>query len=286
MAPLVKGEKIVRTFDCTVKGVDEKNYTVTVLVSDGSIDRSGEAILPSAWVKRIGDYLANPLFCWGHPLTSEDPQPEDVIGCAEEVTVTEQGLICRFRYAVEDNPKAAFIFRMVKAGYLKAFSIGALVWDFVCMWDGEEMISKLPVGHQEAIKSGECWSVVTDAELLEVSQVIAGCNRSALIKAASASGFDARQLFENRQPRQAQPRKKEAAVLVVATADTAPAPDQATEEPATAEPDAPAVAELEPEQTPVDSTEQLTEDQQFEAMLEEYPELAEALFELLEDLLL
>lgn len=272
----LEGERITRTFEAVIKSIDEENHTVEVCVSDASLDRHEEIISLSAWAKRLKSYLENPILCWGHPLSPyKNAGPEDLIGKALWVEVRADGLWCKFQYAVKENPRAALIWALVSGGYLKAFSIGAIVWACVYCWDDDEAMANLTAAEREALKSGACWCVITDAELLEVSQVFVGSNRSALARAMQA-GLVTREVAKSLiggPVMQVQPAKKDAA-------DAAATPAA----PAEAQPAAEAAQEAAAPATVEESA--ADESAQFEKLMNDHPEFAKAFGDLVGDLFL
>lgn len=178
--------KTFKSFGFTVKSLDEKNYTVEAIVSTASADRHGEVILPSAFTKHLDLYRTNPILAWSHPLNAmcETPGPEKLIGRAVDIAVKEEGLWCKFKYAVEENETAALCWRMMKGGFLRAFSIGGLPVDSVDSNSPPEKRATLPMELREKLLSGEVSKVYTEIELVEVSHCFVGANRDALVSAA------------------------------------------------------------------------------------------------------
>lgn len=274
------GSRIDRTFDCEIRAIDEASYTVEVIVSDASIDRHEEIILPSAYLARIAHYLANPILCWGHPLSKEEADPEDCIGKALAVEVRPEGLWCKFQYAVDANDRAALIWRLVSGGYLKAYSIGGIVHDCVCAWDGEEDLIKLPPAAREALAAGLCWCVITDIELIEVSQVFVGSCRSALLKAIREGAISMKSLKGMLPAAPTGPTADKAASVAQKSESDPVDPAPAADADPPAEDPAPDPAPAAPAATP-----EPTEEEQFEALLDESPELAKAFAEFVMELL-
>jgi len=272
--------RVKKTFEATIKGINVDDYTVDVEVSDGSIDRDEEIILPSAYVARLGSYLANPILCWSHPLCSEEPEPEDCIGKALSVSVTGNALACKFQYAVEENEKAALIWRLVSGGYLKAFSIGALVYDYVSFWDAPEDIAALGGAAGEALRTGQVWRVITDCELVEISQVLVGSNRNALIRAFKSEKMGPMNSLKSLFTRGLPPSKK-AKDKVNCSIEC---PECGNECPDGCEECPECGYVFDSVQAPKSLKKSSpSEDEQFEALLNENPELAEAFLEIVEE---
>lgn len=175
---------ITKQVEVRVKSVDTENFTVDADVSDESVDRHGEIILLSAWPKRLGEYLKNPLLCWQHPVGSWTArQPEDILGKSILTEVTATSLFCRFQYAVRENPKAEMCFNLIAGDYLRSYSIGAIPYAPIYCDAPDIVLNILPEAARAALKSGEVWCVHADMELLEVSNVFVGSNREALARA-------------------------------------------------------------------------------------------------------
>lgn len=191
--------KTVKSCGFTVKSLDEENYTVEAIVSTASVDRDGEVILPSAFEARLAEYKRNPILCWGHPLSAmcESPGPENIIGRADAIEVREEGLWCKFRYAVEENDKAALCWRMMKNGFLNAFSIGAIGMGYVDSRSEPEERASLPLDLRERLANGEVRRVWRDMELVEISHVFVGSNRDALISAALEGDLAAAKILKS-----------------------------------------------------------------------------------------
>lgn len=189
--------KTLKSCGFVIKTIDEKNYTVEALVSTASADRHGEIILPSAFTKHLDQYRRNPIMAWGHPLNAmcDTPGPEKIIGRADKIEVRDEGLWCQFRYAVEENETAALCWRMMKGGFLSAFSIGAMCMDSVDKNSPSEKRSALPLELQQKLVSGEVRKIYTEVELVEVSHVFVGANRDALVSAAMEGDEEAVQML-------------------------------------------------------------------------------------------
>lgn len=178
--------KTFQSFGFTIKNLDEKNHTVEAIVSTASADRHGEVILPSAFTKHLDIYRSNPILAWSHPLNAmcETPGPDKLIGRADQIEVRDEGLWCKFRYAVEENETAALCWRLMKGGYLRAYSIGGLTMDYVDSNSTPEKRASLPLDLREKLANGEINKVWTELELVEVSHCFVGANRDALVSAA------------------------------------------------------------------------------------------------------
>jgi HK97 family phage prohead protease len=96
---------------------DEESRTVRFCLSDSSVDRMGDTIRAAGW--RLGPYKANPVVLWSH-MSSAPP-----IGRMVNVWVSGDRLLGDVRF-----PDAATyefgdqVFRLIKAGYINAGSVG------------------------------------------------------------------------------------------------------------------------------------------------------------------
>jgi HK97 family phage prohead protease len=131
------------------------------VLSDSSIDRMGDTIDAAGW--RLGPYKANPVVLWSH-LSSEPP-----IGRMVNVWVSGDRLLGDVRF-----PDAATyefgdqVFRLIKAGYINAGSVG--FWPLKFSFSEDE---------------GRPWGVdYHEQELLEFSITPVPANQNALVVAA------------------------------------------------------------------------------------------------------
>lgn len=158
--------------------------TVTATVSTPDITRGGEVVLPTAFEARLASYLANPMFMWGHAWHGG---PESILGRAASVKATSKGLRVKLEYHLrvggEPRPLAQEVFRLVKSGLLKAFSIGFWPHHYVTRYSADEVLATLPKWARQALESGEAWAIHTDVELMEISQVLIPANREAVLQA-------------------------------------------------------------------------------------------------------
>lgn len=149
--------------------LDKETGTFEVVASTGDVDRDKEVIDPKGW--ELGNFRKNPVILWAHNY-SELP-----IGIAEKIEQTDKGLVIKGRFAsAEANPKAQQIKKLYEEGIQQAVSVG-----FIPLERDE---------HDD--------SIITKAELLELSFVPVPANPNALALAMS-KGFDPKkdpELFE------------------------------------------------------------------------------------------
>lgn len=257
--------------------IDKENFRVKDLViSDGTIDRDEEIIDPNSYAKWLPTYRQNPIFCWGHPLSSWDRRPPtDCLGKLPEVGIVAgaggdggPALVATLQYAVNENETAAETWKLVAGGYLRSVSVGVIPHDYVCWYDSQELINSLPTAYRAALLEGRAWCVYTESELVELSQCFVGSNRSALIRAVK-DGATSLERAKSWAPDLIVPRYYPGAQLKAAPE---PPPDFSKSKKTAEEPETPA---------PSLSADEL-EEQEFEQFLDTDAGL-EFLLELLED---
>lgn len=154
-------KKITKFFASEVKSVDDKEFTVTAVVSTKKEDRDGDVILPEAFKGRMKHYKDHPVFLANHRY-----DVQSIIGEAKTVKITDAGLEATFKYYVgQGNPTADWAFNLAKNG-IAAFSVGFI-------GHGWEPI----VDKENNYVTGRTF---TDVELIEISQVAVPSNRGAL----------------------------------------------------------------------------------------------------------
>lgn len=143
-----------KVFTGSIKGIDEKERTLTALVSTGATDRMDEVLDPKGVI--LGAYRKNPVVLWAHDYSTPP------IGKALWVKKTAQGILSKVQFA-----KTAFaeeIFSLYKEGFLSAFSVGFI-----------------PKEHTRGdTEKGEPWQTFTKWEMIEYSAVPVPANPEAL----------------------------------------------------------------------------------------------------------
>jgi len=139
---------------------------IRFLFSDGSVDRAGDSIDPAGW--DIKSFLANPVALWSHDSVSPP------IGRASNVGPSGNKLMGDIEFISADiSAFADSIYRMVKAGFVKAVSVGFIPLEYSFVNNSER-----PFGID-----------FTKQELLEISVCPVPCNPNAL-QEAKALGID------------------------------------------------------------------------------------------------
>lgn len=166
-------------------GIDEVRNRVTALVKTTETDRHRTLFLPEAFARTLPVWLgSNPIFLWQH-RSGKDANPEDALGHAVDGRITQAGPEVTFHYAVEVNPQAKLVWDLVLDRTIRAFSIGGWIIASVDRRRSQAEIDALPDYARKALLSGECDEVVIEIELAEISQVLIGSDRGALIGAVA-----------------------------------------------------------------------------------------------------
>ena len=148
------------------KDADEKeeDRTITAIGATSDVDRDRDIIDIKGM--DIKSYKNNPIILWSHNAALPP------IGKALSVTKGDQGLKFKIEFAGPDiNPQADTIFKLYKAGFLNAFSVG-----FVPDWEKASYNEKR--GGFDFPKT----------ELLELSAVNVHANQNALIQRSITEG--------------------------------------------------------------------------------------------------
>lgn len=153
-------------------------------------DRSGDIIPSTTWSKSstLANYLKNPIILGFH----DHKQP---IGKMVDYSITESGL----EITVEVHKTIEYIYKAVKEGILKTFSIGFWLKDFEYNDTTDSFILK-------------------DIELFEISIVSVPCNQDSVFSLAkSMSGDEFMQIREELKTKQ-QPINNEPEIIKLARA--------------------------------------------------------------------
>lgn len=137
-----------------IKSVDEKEGTLTALVSTASVDRMDEVLEPAG--ADLKNYRKNPIVLWAHDYSMPP------IGKAVWVKKTKEGILSKVKFATTEFAKE--IFELYKEGFMNAFSVGFIPKDSV----------------KGDTEKGEPWRTYTKWEMLEYSAVPVPANPEAL----------------------------------------------------------------------------------------------------------
>lgn len=164
-----------------VVNLDDATHTATVEVTSVAPDRDNECVLPSALHKWLPAYLENPKLLWGHERKGP---PESALGVCLSLAELPDGTgwEAKFRYDVEINPRAELVWKQLKVGTQKGFSISFLPHRWVVRQSRPEQIAELPEVVKGWLLAGLCDVVYTEVEILEISNVHVPCNRDAILR--------------------------------------------------------------------------------------------------------
>jgi len=145
-----------------------EEYTLDIVGSSEAIDRDGDIIMANGW--ELDNYEKNPVFLWGH---DHGGLP---IGKALVVKVNKKlkRLEFKIKFAVDEYPFAATVYRLFKSGFLNATSVGFMIKE----WEYDE-----DKGENGAF-------VFLKNELLELSAVTVPANPEALMLGVSKGLFN------------------------------------------------------------------------------------------------
>ena len=146
-------DMLKRVFTGEIKGIDEKERSVTAYISTKGRDRMDEVLEPAG--VRTDKYLKNPIVLFAHDYQSPP------IGKALWLKTNTKGIISKVQFA--NTEFANEIFNLYKDGFMKAFSVGFIPEEWE---DGD--------GKKSPSRTYKKW------ELLEYSAVPVPANGDAL----------------------------------------------------------------------------------------------------------
>ena len=157
------GQKANMQMPVSVKKVDKENFTLTMVASTQGADRHGDTVIQSGW--DLSQFTKNPVILNSHRYDDAT----EVIAKAVRTEVIGKGKRSKLEqdwiFAVNENPKAQIIFDLYAGGFLNASSVGFI-----------------PRKFKEDKDGNRDWSIIEEAELLEVSAVSVPANAQALAK--------------------------------------------------------------------------------------------------------
>jgi HK97 family phage prohead protease len=112
-------KKLTRVFTSEVKVMDEKEMTMSAVISTGSVDRMGEVLEPKGADFR--NFKANPVVLWAHDASLPP------IAKATSVNRSGNAIVAKLKFATTEFAKE--VFALYKDGFMKAFSVGFLPID-------------------------------------------------------------------------------------------------------------------------------------------------------------
>ena len=161
-------KKFVPAFKVKASTIDAEKRTLSATISDNTVDRDGDIVVPGAFADRIETFTRNPLLLWMHNSFGFP------IGHVPELNIGKDSIeaLMKFRPAGDDET-ADNVFSAFVSGDLRSFSIGFRVFKI----DEPEFDEK----------TGKPTSPpkIVDAELFEVSAVTVPSNTNAIAKHAT-----------------------------------------------------------------------------------------------------
>jgi HK97 family phage prohead protease len=142
--------------------VDLDKRLVTIVASDETVDRYGDVIVASGW--DVESYRRNPVVLLDHRYSVSS-----IVGTAAVKVESKQ---LKARITVDDpelNADAAVVMAKLRAGSLRAVSVGFIVGDTEYIRDKDDRITGVRI---------------LQSELLEISFVAVPANPSAVLSAA------------------------------------------------------------------------------------------------------
>jgi len=163
-------------FSAEIKSFDEKERSLTALVSTATKDRMGEVLLPAG--ADLKNYNKNPVVLWAHDY-SRPP-----IGRAMWTKRTQDGVLSKVQFA--GTPFADEIYQLYKGGFMKAFSVGFIPKEWE---DGD--------GEKKPKRTFQKW------EMIEFSAVPVPANPDALglaMKSGIQISDEVKKFFDEKLP--------------------------------------------------------------------------------------
>lgn len=95
---------------------------VGAVASTGSLDRDGDVLMASGWI--LDSFKKNPVLLWAHDSYSLP------IGKVTDIGVLGNELRFNAEFAIKENEFAAQVQKLMKGGFLNAFSVGFIPKQF------------------------------------------------------------------------------------------------------------------------------------------------------------
>ena len=177
----LKGDEVVerKQYVSEIKVMEDEEMTVVAKISTTAIDADGDIVDPSGAI--LTRFLKNPVIHADHSY-----KVEDVIGKATELSVTQDGITAKIKFA-NVTQRARDCWELVKAGYVRANSIGFIALKGVIR--GTKEFDEYVKGVSYKVDAG-CNRIITSFELLESSVVSIPANPLALMQAISAKSIN------------------------------------------------------------------------------------------------
>lgn len=164
--------KMERKFSSEIKSINQDG-TISVYVSPRTIDREHELIIPEAW--QLDNFKMNPVLVSQHAWYGS---LQNVIGKVIDIGTDEKGLWVTLEYYSGNGNDEADWAHFLAQQKLAAYSVGFIT---------KERIS----GDNYMVNGVKPESVISKAELLELSQVIVPANQDANVNQNFVKTFKA-----------------------------------------------------------------------------------------------
>lgn len=160
------------------KAIDDASRTISGYITTRDCDRVGDVVLPRGG--KFDMFNKNPVVLVGHDYGSLP------VGRVTEIKTDDYGV--RATIQIADTDDAADVWKLIKGGYLKAFSIGFA--NLKSTVKGEAAFDALmsmhradmeKTGHASDMKADQITQFIEEWALLETSIVPVPCNGMALI---------------------------------------------------------------------------------------------------------
>jgi hypothetical protein len=178
---LTEGTVLTRDFEAAEP---KELGKVKARFSTRKADRHGTVFLPSAYVRDLPVFQANPVMFLNHD-SRQLP-----IGRFPELRVDDYALAGLAEFDMEDE-LAARIAGKYHRGFMRGFSVRIQVLEAVGYWSSDEQVATLPPDIQKMLRSEEIWACITRAVLLEISACGLQSNPDAISERALDPGFQA-----------------------------------------------------------------------------------------------
>ena len=127
------GKLVYRAMNTSMRTLDEKARTIEFTSSTETNDRMGDVIRVAGW--KLDNFNANPVFLFAH--RSEDPPIGGILETRKEFG-RSPALVQVAQFATKDvYPFGDTIFKMYKAGFMRAVSVGFMPLDYKPIIDEE-----------------------------------------------------------------------------------------------------------------------------------------------------
>ncbi len=165
------------TFLIKQSTVNDKEYTLEAVFSNEKEDRHGD-VVKQEW--DLKSFRKNPVLLNSHNYGDAT----EVIGRISKIKSKDKELTGKVHFAVNENPKAKIVFDLYAGGFLNGFSVGFIPKKF----DDDD------------------FSIIEEAELLEISAVSVPANAFALAK---SKGIEVDKLYKDKEELKKQETEEE-----------------------------------------------------------------------------